>query len=176
MIFSLRSAPERIVVAIYAFALMFPLLVVAIASFQKFLGPAVAQAVPYPFGMYAVFLPLSITYFSPLLFISLSQELRPSPISAPPMPEPLQFFIFLGVIVLLLFYPAVSYFLWYRYRVAWVLSFTASVSTLGLEIYAAATEGLILIVFWVFGVAANLLILYLLWRGKNSFFNRATDL
>lgn len=174
MIFSLRSAPERIVVAIYAFALLFPLLVVAIASFP-FLGPAVARAVLYPFGMYAIFLPLSVTYFSPLLFILLSQDLSPQPNPAPPMSEPLQFFIFLGVIALLLFYPVVSYFLWYRYRVAWVFSFTASVSTLGLEICAAATEGLISIVFWIFGVAANLLILYLLWRGKNSFFNSAKD-
>lgn len=164
MISSFCSAPERIVVAIYAFALALPFLMVTVAP------------LPFPFGMYAIFLPLSISFFSPLLFILLSQALQLSPAPAPPMSEPFQFFIFLGVIVLLLFYPVVSYFLWYRFRIAWVLSFTASVSTVGLEVYAALTEDPMLIVFWVFGVTANLLILYLLWRGKSSFFNREMDI
>lgn len=167
------SNPERFVVAIYAFALAFPLLSVAMIQIPV-LGPAISQSFPGQFLLYAILLPLSITYFAPLLFILLSQELRPlPPTPAPPIPLPFQLLIFFGGFALLFFYPVVSYFLWYRYRVAWVLSFTASTSTICLEVYAASTEGLISIVFWVFGMATNLLILHLLWRCRSEFFNRA---
>ena len=159
-------APERIVVAIYAFSIVCPLL----AYFGAF---AVG---PFSFEAFQFFLlPLSITYFFPFFVISLLNIDRPSPNPAPPMPEPLGFFLYLGVIALLLFYPIVSYFLWNRYRVAWILSFVASGSTIGLETYTASTTADTLIAFWIFGVSANLLILYLLWRSKDTFFNRAVD-
>jgi len=169
------SNPERFVVAIYAFALVFPLLSGAMMQLPV-LGPAIWGSFLGQFAFYAILLPLSITYFAPLLFILLSQISRPLPQTpAPPMPLPFQLLIFFGGIALLLFYPVVSYFLWYRYRVAWFLSFTASASTIGLEVYVATTESLTSIVFWIFGTATNLLILYLLWQSRSKFFNSAEN-
>jgi hypothetical protein len=163
---SFISNPERIVVAVYALALAFPLLVVAIARFPL-LGPVIAQAAPYPFGTYAIFLPLSITYFGPLLMpFGLGST------NSATLLEPYGFLVFLGSLALIVFYPVVSYYLWYRYRVAWILSFTASVVTIGLETYAVSLS-LGAAALWVFGVAVNLSILYLLWRCKRKFFNNA---
>lgn len=86
------------------------------------------------------------------------------------LPEPLGTLVVLASPALIVFYPVVSYYLWYRYRVAWILSFTASVVTIGLETYAMSR---VLDALWVFGVAVNSLILYLLWRSKSEFFSRA---
>ena len=162
MFFRCSFAPERIVVGIYAFSIACPLLAYFVAySFG-----------PFSFGIFQLFLlPLSITYFFPVFVISSRNIGRPSPNPVPALPEPFGFFLFLCLIALFLFYPIVSYFLWNRYRVAWALSFAASASTIGLEIYAALTSAPISSAFWIFGVTANLLTICLLWRSKTTFFN-----
>jgi hypothetical protein len=159
--FSRNFAPERIVVAIYAFSGVCPLLM----FLTMFAFPFLDVSVLLPLS----FLPLSITYFYPLVALTFDHGLSPQPAS--PAPLPFQFLMFFTIIALLLFYPLVSYYLWHKHRIAWSLSFLASVSTIGLETYATLTRTSMLVAF-CFGVSANLLILYLLWRSKNSFFNQ----
>jgi hypothetical protein len=96
--------------------------------------------------------------------------------SSSPVPEPFWFFSVVGWLGLLLFYPVVSCLLWNRFRVGWALSLFAAVSTIGLSLYEALVEGLaegwppLPMTDWTFGVVANSIILFLLWRCKNVFF------
>ena len=95
-----------------------------------------------------------------------------------PLPAPLGFLMIVGWLGLLLFYPLVSLLLWNRFRVGWALSLLAAVSTIGLSLFEAFVGGLaegwppLAMADWVFGVAANSAILFLLWRCKDAFFAR----
>ena len=167
------SNPEKSVVALYLFALTFPLLVLAsytiLAKFP-ILGPIVFQnQLVIWFVQYALFLPFFITYL-PLLVIP---YVGSPPAFQWPLSEPLGALVFFGSLALILYYPIVCYFLWYRYRVAWILSFTVSGFTIGADAYECALGSFPgATVLWIFGAGINLLILHLLWQSKSGFFNR----
>ena len=167
------SNPEKLVVAIYLFALAFPLLVLAsYMALAKFplLGQTIFQSqLVIQFVQYALILPFFITYL-PFLVIPYTGS---PPAFQWPLPEPLGALVFFGYLALILFYPIACYFLWYRYRVAWILSFTASAITIGADTYECALGSFSgAIALWIFGAAINLLILHLLWQCKSEFFNR----
>jgi hypothetical protein len=165
------SDPEKLVVTIYLFALAFPLLVLAsYTALAKFplLGPTIFQSqLVVKLTQYAFFLPFFITCL-PFLIIPY--------IGSPPairlLPEPLGALLFFGSVALILFYLIACYFLWYRYRVAWILSFTVSAVTVAADAYECALGPNLpgAIALWVFGAAINFLILYLLWQCKSEFF------
>jgi hypothetical protein len=151
---------ERIVVAIYVLSIVCPLLAFPILSFLDGVpSPSLAASIAYSL----LFSPAYITYYVPLYFLYIPF----GPI--PYYPPPFVLLIILSGIASVLFYPIDSYFLWHRYRAAWVLSFASSVFTILFEIYAEPIFA-DLAPFFVFGVIANFFIIFLLWRCKNEFF------
>jgi hypothetical protein len=170
---SWNFAPERIVVVIYLFSIVCPLIGLILGGFRDDeVGRQVFLVLTIPFSI-LFFLPFfHITVATPT-FLPHRMALPPAP---SPLPEPLWFFVLVGWLALLLFYPVVSYLLWNRFRVGWVLSLFAAVSTIGLSLYLASIEVLaeglasLPLTDWTFGVVANSIMLILLWRCKNAFF------
>jgi hypothetical protein len=153
----LISHCERIVVAVYASAFIVPFLVAG-------MGTLFGYYLPYPISVYVLFLPLSITFWGVILL--------PFSLPVPLVQFPFWFssIAFVFFIPLIVFYPLVMYYLWRRNRTASLLSTISCLGTIILETYSAsiAQGGSI----WIFGIGANLVILYLLWRAKNSFFRQ----
>jgi hypothetical protein len=164
LLVNLLCNAERKIVGIWAFAYVLPFLVAAVARIPL-LGSSVGQLMPYPYATYAVVLPLSIVFFGPFLV----------PFSLGPLIEqgyytvPLTILASIVFLVSFLFYPVVSYFLLRRYRAAWILSFSSSLATIGLDAFVISNIPQSA-VFWLFGIAINLLILYLLYSCRTDFF------
>lgn len=153
---------ERKVVLIYVLAFTLPVLAALIARL-----PFIGQLIPYPFSTYAILWPLSTYLFAPFLVpFSLGPIRDYSSLTAE-----LAVLIPIGFFALILFYPMVSYYLWHRHRTAWILSFSSSGATIGLEAYSIS-HILESAPLWICGIAINSLILFLLWSCKNEFLRR----
>ncbi len=130
------SNPERIVVALYAFAFAVPLVTALI-------GRLPGVNLPYPYGTYAFILPLSITFWG---ILALPYWLGPlSSWFSLITPSVLDYF---WIFILIAFYPLVSYYLWRRHRIAWTLSAASSLMIIALESFSALNGGGAASCFW----------------------------
>jgi hypothetical protein len=166
MLFNLFSNSERKVVGIYAFAYLFPILAALIAWIP--LSGSNVASLAYPFSLYAIYMPLTIVFFAPFFFLTLS--LLPLEHGSS-VNEPFLAFWWFVLLGSFLLYPVISYFLLRGSRVAWILSFVSSLATLSLGIYSVSasrsTEG---VVVFSFGIVMNCLVLYLLYSCRTEFF------
>jgi hypothetical protein len=156
---------ERKIVGIWALAYVLPLLVAVVARIP-WDGSSVGQLIdPYPYGTYAVVMSFSMVFWGPFLV----------PFTLGPLVEqgyltvPITIIASVVFVVSFLFYPIASYFLLRRYRAAWILSFGSALATICLDAFAISNIPQSA-VFWLFGVAMNFLILYLLYSCRTEFF------
>lgn len=163
--FGLIQSPERKIMAIYVLAYVMPLLV-ALIDRIPFSGSTIASLIS-PFGFYAILLPLSVVFFGPFLV----------PFSLGPLMKHGYFIESLMIpasivfLVSFLSYPVISYFLLRRYRVAWILSFISSVTTIGLDAFVISNIPQSAVI-WLFGIVINFLVLYLLYSCRSEFFHQ----
>jgi hypothetical protein len=164
MLVNLFYNAERKIVGIWAFAYVLPFLVAAVARIPL-LGSSVGQLMRYTYATYAVVLPLSMVFFGPFLV----------PFMLGPLIQQGYYTVSLTIpasivfLVSFLFYPVVSYFLLRRYRAAWILSFGSSLATIGLDAFVISNIPQSAVI-WLFGIAINFLILYLLYSCRTEFF------
>ena len=150
--FGLIQSPERKIVAMYVLAYVMPLLVGLIGHIP-FSDTTVGSLIP--FGYYAILLPLSMVFFGPFFL--------PFPLAS-----------VLGILASIMFlvsflsYPVISYLLLRRNGAGWILSFIYSLATIGLDVFIISNIPE-LAVIWLFGIAMNLFVLYLLYSCRNEF-------
>jgi hypothetical protein len=164
MLVNLFNNSERKIVGIWGLAYVLPLLVAGVARIPL-QDSSVGQLISYPYATCAVVLPFSMVFWGPFLvpFMlgpSLEQGYWTVPITIPAS------IVFL---VSFLFYPVASYFLLRRYRAAWILSFSSALATICLDAFAISNIPQSAVV-WLFGIAINSLILYLLYSCRTEFF------
>lgn len=157
LLLNLFCNAEREIVGIYAFAYLFPILVAVIDRIP--VSETNVASLISPFGYYAILLPLSIVFFGPSL---IPFSLGPMTYGASLTPFSVVF------LVSFVFYPVVSYFLLRRYGWAWILSFISSLATIALDAFVISNIPE-LAVIWLFGIATNMLILYLLYSCRTEF-------
>jgi hypothetical protein len=144
---------ERKIVGIYVLAYVMPLLV-ALIGHIPFSDTTVGSLI-HPFGYYAYLLPLSMVFFGPFFV--------PFPLAS-----------VLGILASIMFlvsflsYPVISYLLLRRNGAGWILSFIYSLATIGLNVFIISNIPEMAVV-WLFGVAMNMLIVYLLYSCRTEF-------
>jgi len=151
--FGLIQSPERKIVAIYVLAYLMPLLVALIDRIP--ISETTIASLISPYGYYAILLPLSIVFFGPF-FVPF------------PLASVLGILASIMFLVSFLFYPVISYLLLRRNGAGWILSFIYSWATIGLDVFIISNIPE-LAVIWLFGIAVNFLILYLLCSCRNEF-------
>jgi hypothetical protein len=151
--FGLIQSPERKIVAMYVLAYVMPLLVALIDRIPT--SETNIASLISPFGYYAILLPLSMVFFGPFFL--------PFPLAS-----------VLGILASIMFlvsflsYPVISCLLLRRNGAGWILSFIYSLATIGLDVFIISNIPE-LAVIWLFGIAMNLFVLYLLYSCRNEF-------
>jgi len=164
LLLNLFRNAERKIVGIYAFAYLFPILVAVIGRIP-FSGSNIASLI-FPFGYYAFLLPLSMVFFGPF-FVPFSLGplfMKHGSVSQ----SPLAILASIMFFVSFLSYPVMSYLLLRGNGAGWILSFIYSLATIGLDVFVMSNIPETAVV-WLFGIATNLLVLYLLYSCRTEF-------
>ena len=157
------NTSEKVVSIIFAVWSAYPILLLLLIMW------GISLPSPFMWLFYPFYLSLFVSwlYFTAIPFGFFSATLVPA--------------FLVGEVVLFFLYPLTSYYLWYGYRVAWVLALAVSLLTVAVDVYLAlvtisslALAGIAFSPF-IWGLAFNLFVLYLLWRRRGHFEHFSKD-